>query len=153
MKKSLLRLISVVLILSGASAMADVPVHIDRTRNYETVSVCIWENKPQMQMIFPTCGVKIGILGCFGAPVYGAEGAVVCAGSDEVYRFKGGLGYTLGKRLDGMCLAPVNVVDEVNGLQIGAVNVTKGGQTIQVGLLNFLENGFLPVFPLVNFSL
>ena len=35
--------------------------------------------------------------------------------------------------------------------QIGFVNVTKNLKSFQFGFLNIAENGFLPVFPVVNF--
>lgn len=36
-------------------------------------------------------------------------------------------------------------------VQIGFVNVTKRIDSVQIGFLNFAENGFLPVFPFLNF--
>ncbi len=118
---------------------------------YESLMICIWEDAPDVQMTTTTSGVKIGVLGSFGAPVYGVEAAVICGGSDEVYGFKGSLAYTIGKNLDGLGLAPVNYVEKFSGVQIGAVNIADEGM-VQFGLVNVMKNGFLPFFPVVNFA-
>jgi len=48
----------------------------------------------------------------------------------------------------------VNVAKKVTGVQFAAlVNVAKEVGGVQIGLININKNGFLPVFPLFNFSL
>ena len=42
-------------------------------------------------------------------------------------------------------------MSERSTAQIGFVNVTKNIRTFQFGFLNIAQNGFLPVFPVVNF--
>jgi len=50
----------------------------------------------------------------------------------------------------GVQIAPATYCQRtLHGIQIGLFNVTGGG--LQIGLLNINENGFLPVFPIVNF--
>jgi hypothetical protein len=39
-----------------------------------------------------------------------------------------------------------------NAIQISLFNKAAKGNAIQIGIMNVLENGFLPVFPLFNFS-
>lgn len=119
--------------------------------NYELFTFSIWDGLPESQMLIPTYGVKLGILGSGGAPVYGVEGAVINAGTPEMTGFKGALAYTTGNRMDGVILAPVNCVTNFKGLALAVVNYAKTGG-IQIGILNFLEDGFLPWFPIVNFS-
>jgi len=47
----------------------------------------------------------------------------------------------------------VNLSGHMSGLQFGIVNVTDTAYGIQLGLLNFIKKGgFLPFFPLFNFS-
>ncbi len=155
MKKSILALllaVAGVCTLAAAETAQAKPADPAAKDIYETFMFTIWEDTPEYQMYTPTYGVKLGILGCGGAPVYGAEGAVVCAGSKEATGFKGAIGYTNGEKLSGAALAVVNLVDEINGVEIGVVNVAKKGG-IQIGILNFMEDGFLPCFPIVNFSL
>ena len=36
-------------------------------------------------------------------------------------------------------------------VQVGFMNMTKKLRGVQIGFLNFAENGFLPVFPFINF--
>ena len=143
---------ALLLIAGGSLSAAEAAAGGAAAENYESLMITIWDDAPDYQEKISTYGVKIGILGCFGAPVYGVEAAVIAAGSDEVTGFKGALGYTDGRRVAGVALAPVNFVDHNAGVAIGAVNVAKRGG-LQIGILNFMENGFLPFFPIVNFSL
>jgi hypothetical protein len=53
-------------------------------------------------------------------------------------------GYTM---LD---LGGVNVSDR-SSVQLGFLNVTKKLTGVQIGFLNVAENGFLPMFPILNF--
>jgi hypothetical protein len=53
-------------------------------------------------------------------------------------------GYTM---LD---LGGVNVSDR-SSVQLGFLNVTKKLTGVQIGFLNLAENGFLPMFPVLNF--
>ena len=57
--------------------------------------ICVWTKRPTRR-INDTYRVKIGILGSFGAPVYGAEAAVITASSGALRGFKGSLVYTNG---------------------------------------------------------
>ncbi len=151
MKKSVL--VAMLLAVAGVFSLAAAETTAAQPKyaeNYESFMFTIWEDAPEYQMYTDTYGVKLGILGCGGAPVYGVEGAVINAGSKYVNGFKGTLGFTSGEKLVGVALAPVNLVDEVDGVTFAVVNVAKKGG-IQFGILNFMENGFLPCFPIVNF--
>ncbi|HJO95707.1 MAG TPA: hypothetical protein QF753_20090 [Victivallales bacterium] len=46
----------------------------------------------------------------------------------------------------------VNYGTDFTGLQMSILNFTKQSNALQIGLLNFMPNGFLPVFPLINFN-
>ncbi len=46
----------------------------------------------------------------------------------------------------------INYAKNVSGIQFGFINATKHLEGLQVGLINYAENGFLPVFPIVNFK-
>ncbi len=60
--------------------------------------------------------------------------------------------YSTGS-VKGLMTGAVNLSGHMNGLQIGIVNVTDTAYGIQLGLLNFIKKGgFLPFFPLFNFS-
>ena len=72
------------------------------------------------------------------------------------------------KGSSGVQLAGANLVEKFTGLQIAAANYTKKSSAVQIGLfnfarqrstgvqigiLNFMDKGFLPFFPIMNFSL
>jgi len=60
--------------------------------------------------------------------------------------------YSTGK-VKGLMTGAVNLSGHMSGLQFGIVNVTDTAYGIQLGLLNFIKKGgFLPFFPLFNFS-
>ena len=42
-------------------------------------------------------------------------------------------------------------VADSNGVQLGIVNVSHG-KGLQFGLINYVKDGFLPVFPILNFA-
>jgi hypothetical protein len=46
----------------------------------------------------------------------------------------------------------VNYAKSVKGVQFGLVNITDNLYGIQIGLVNVAKNGFLPVFPILNFA-
>ena len=52
----------------------------------------------------------------------------------------------------GIQVGGINRTGEGNPLQIGFFNFTTDDSPIQIGLLNYNPNGFLPVFPIFNFS-
>ena len=60
--------------------------------------------------------------------------------------------YSTGS-VKGLMTGMVNFSGHMNGLQIGIVNVTDTAYGLQLGILNFIKKGgFLPFFPLFNFS-
>lgn len=60
--------------------------------------------------------------------------------------------YSTG-RVKGLMTGAVNLSGHMSGLQFGIVNVTDTAYGIQLGLLNFIKKGgFLPFFPIFNFS-
>jgi hypothetical protein len=56
---------------------------------------------------------------------------------------------------DDLQLGLINKTHECsNGIQIGIINYASGGQrNLQLGFINVMPDGFLPVFPIVNFSI
>ena len=60
--------------------------------------------------------------------------------------------YSTGS-VKGLMTGAVNVSGYMSGLQFGIVNVTDTAYGLQLGLLNIIKKGgFLPFFPLFNFS-
>ena len=71
------------------------------------------------------------------------------------------------KGTDGLQISFANLVEEFTGVQIAIANYTKKSSAVQVGfmnfgrqnstgvqigVLNFMDKGFLPFFPIINFS-
>ena len=52
----------------------------------------------------------------------------------------------------GIQVGAFNRTKDGNPLQIGVFNLSSDGSPVQIGLLNYNPNGFLPLFPFVNFS-
>lgn len=61
--------------------------------------------------------------------------------------------YSSANKMTGLQVGWFNKVTTLNGLQFGLVNIAKEANGIQLGFLNFNGTGFLPVFPIINFSL
>ncbi|MCF7792008.1 MAG: hypothetical protein K9M56_08425 [Victivallales bacterium] len=51
----------------------------------------------------------------------------------------------------GLQIGAVNTAESVQGLQIGIFNLAKKSG-FQLGVLNIISNGWLPFFPIINFS-
>lgn len=65
----------------------------------------------------------------------------------------GGLNYSTG-HVTGLMTGAINYSGRFTGIQFGLINYTKSAKGIQLGLLNFInKGGFLPIFPIFNFSL
>ena len=62
--------------------------------------------------------------------------------------------YNVTKGTVGAQIGLWNAGENTSGTQIGLVNIgTKKSYQLQIGLWCELENGFLPAFPLINFSI
>ena len=55
--------------------------------------------------------------------------------------------------LKGIQIGFVNIIEQGFGLQLGIGNIATKMTGLQVGLINKITNGFLPVFPIINFSM
>lgn len=64
-----------------------------------------------------------------------------------------GLVTNMAKKSNALQISPVNIINNSTGFQIGAVNYSKSSKCIQFGLINYMDNGFLPIFPIINFSI
>lgn len=62
-------------------------------------------------------------------------------------------GVTSARQGKGVQWGFINTAEHWNGLQLGVVNYTQRLHGVQVGLVNVIKvDGFLPVFPIVNWS-
>ncbi len=124
----------------------------------------VWHGVPNYTN-YDVSGLKLGIPASGGdASVWGWELALLSASSRDVTGLQTSFLFNESSWVDGMQAALlVNQVRDqysstvqfglinLNGsLQFGLVNASP--DAVQFGFLNFNENCFLPVFPLVNFS-
>ena len=73
----------------------------------------------------------------------------------DAYALKGvqaGIGNQVLGKMQGVQLGVANGVDHGYGVQLGVLNRAKSMKGLQLGVLNFNDEGFLPVFPLFNFT-
>lgn len=111
-------------------------------------------------------GLQMGVISNFSDSSFGAQAAIINAVSD----FSGlqlGLINSQGKYPKNLPEEKSSTENVSSGNQVGILNVATGAgnvvqlgivnvqkdKGVQIGLLNFSSNGFLPFFPLVNFSL
>ena len=95
-------------------------------------------------------GVKIGIPASGGpAPVYGVEGSILYAGTDEVNGVQASLITTDSKKTTGLQFSLVNFSVKVAGLQLGIVNIADD-EAFQLGIVNIIRNSPMPCLPIVN---
>ncbi len=104
--------------------------------------------------------------------IYGFRFGVPCSYSkqyDTLYGLDLGLLLNVSNNVNGIQVAPIaNWSENSNGLQVGLINNSTESNIlqigflnnafdkthcIQIGLINWLSNGFLPIFPIINFSI
>lgn len=99
-----------------------------------------------------TKGVQWGVVGITGTRFVGWQGNYVNVVNGTFEGFQSGIVNYSGEA-SGFLLGWVNYTKYTDGLQLAIVNYTKRMNGIQVGLLNIIEEGgFLPIFPIVNWS-
>ncbi len=126
-------------------------VYVEPT-DWDIFQLGFWFGNPVYQDTVGATGFRIGAPFCGGlAPVYGIEGAILGAGSDQVKGLQFALCTAMADRVSGAQVAFYNQAREVNGLQLGIVNCAQD-KSFQIGLVNFLEGGFLPWCILFNFK-
>jgi len=120
--------------------------------DWDSLEIMIFPGFPSYPQNSLVCGVKIGL------PVSGGEGevrglelAAFSSMTDKVDGVQLAPVFNLSKNMKGAQFGAANIATEkCNGAQFGVVNVSKKGGA-QFGVLNFMDDGFLPVFPLINF--
>ncbi len=97
-------------------------------------------------------GVQFGVVGVADNGFAGWQANLVNYVNTRFEGFQYGLVNVAGEA-SGFQVSFVNITEHVTGLQLSLVNYTKRMRGIQIGLVNIIrEGGFLPVFPIVNWS-
>lgn len=155
-------------VVNNPSAQKNAPFYRESHKTSTWLRLCLWPHIawPSMKEIPNTHGVSLGIA-TYGAP----DGVTVGADLGFVSLTKDVRGaqlgfYTQGELTEGAQGGFVNIGEEVNGAQVGLynqvkkmdhgpqlaiVNYAKHSDSFQIGLINIMDNGFLPVFPIINF--
>ena len=88
---------------------------------------------------------------CTGAYFKGVQFAVV-SNTDEVHGGDVAI-VNKSKTMSGVQFGIYNRTESINGAQFGIVNNTRESASgVQFGIINIMKNGFLPIFPFINFS-
>ena len=120
------------------------------TGEWDIFSLSFTENAPADAAMIDICGVKVGAPISGGpAAVYGVEGAVFWAGTQNVYGVKCSLIATDGNAGAGLQLALCNFINRFSGLQLGIFNYAKD-EACQIGLINIIENSPVKFLPIIN---
>jgi len=96
-------------------------------------------------------GWRVSLLYGTQKKVYGLDTGLF----SDAYALKGlqaGLGNQVLGKMQGVQVGLANGADHGAGLQLGVLNRAKSMKGLQLGVLNFNDEGFLPVFPLFNFT-
>ena len=94
-------------------------------------------------------GMQAGVVNT-SADFAGIQAAAVNV-SDNAAGIQAGVCVNIADKLGGAQFGLYNQAQEADGLQAGLVNVSmKSG--FQIGLVNYIKDGWIPVFPLINFK-
>jgi hypothetical protein len=137
--------------------------HYLRVREPVRVNVVKFDPSPQDTLItgLKISGYNVGDagtldgceLGFFSAcaKLKGFQFGLFSCLADDLSGLQVGLFHNHAKKFAGVQFSIVNRADKhPGGWQFGIVNFSKK-DGIQFGLLNFKKDGFLPIFPLINF--
>ena len=96
-------------------------------------------------------GVDMAIIASMTNGVKGIQTSLINKG----YNADGGeIGVVnFATKLVGCQIGAVNSMNRSDSVQIGVINISSRSNGLQLGLLNIMPNGFLPVFPIINFSM
>ena len=101
----------------------------------------------------PSVGFQHSIVGYNESDFSGWQENFVSIVKGNFTGLQGGA-YTESKKLTGIQYGFINIASSVEGLQYGIYNQADNLKGIQIGLINVIKNnGFMPLFPIVNWSL
>jgi hypothetical protein len=119
---------------------------------YDLIQIGLWFNQPSETRYTDVFGVKVGAPICSGdARVAGIETAVICGATRRVDGLSACILWSDVKEMNGIQFSIANIAEMVCGFQLGIFNYAKDS-SLQIGILNVNEKGFLPWFPVINFS-
>jgi len=97
-------------------------------------------------------GVQVGF-GNAAKDLTGIQIGACSEASDSSAGVQCGAIFTKTENLKGVQFGCINIIEHGSGVQFGIGNIATKMSGLQLGLVNIITDGFLPVFPIVNFSL
>lgn len=99
-------------------------------------------------------GLDWGLINDVGSGgVTGLQWGFVNINDGDFGGLQGGFVNLTDKNVEGVQWGWYNQADHVSGIQIGLVNNVGSMKGLQIGLINIIKTGgFMPVFPIINFS-
>lgn len=99
-----------------------------------------------------TNGVAIGIYNGLSGSGTGAQLGLGTYVQEHFAGVQAGMANAIIGELHGAQIGMANSSGAGAGFQLGLLNITESMKGIQIGLWNVNPNGFLPYFPIINFS-
>ena len=150
-------------------ANVDVDSIKPKSRGWTPFRLCVTEGAwswPKKKNVY---GLNVGLLSSYNynsrQEIYGVDFSLVSIESKAkglqmalTNWSKGSSGVQMAfgnlvKEFTGVQVALGNVARESSVVQIGVLNFARDNtKGVQFGVLNFMSNGFLPFFPIINFS-
>jgi len=133
--------------------LEDVP-YITDCAEWTPLQFGIFNDEDKSCAIFPVqtdvYGVQLGMPHSYNSNVFGLAIGMIST-CEQLAGIQFGVLGNSSEIVDGLQIGGIlNWAKTVRGVQFALINTTDSG--FQLGLLNFNENGFLPFFPLINFS-
>jgi hypothetical protein len=143
----------------------DMGILANRAKNLTGIQIAGFGNKAFESLR----GIQFAGIGnnCPNADIYGIQmgfgnraknltGIQFGAGSEALTLSRGiqigGL-YTKTDEMKGVQTGFFNIIEKGLGFQFGVFNIATKISGLQIGLINIIQNGFIPVFPIINFSM
>lgn len=137
---------------SGKTKAKAKPAKKKPANGYEVLQIGLWFDQPSETKYTDVYGIKVGAPICSGdGKVAGLETAVFCGATRRVDGLSACILWSDVKEMNGIQFSIANIAEKVGGLQLGVFNYAKDS-SFQIGIINVNEKGFLPWFPVINFS-
>lgn len=129
--------------------------HVKHKSDSTMIQFSVWPTLYEWPTGLNVYGLRIGLPASYGGGtyVYGLDYALLISQSRNVKGLQ--LSFVnSGENGNGVQFGLFNIARTSGLLQIGIVNDGEdNSECLQIGLINKLDNGFLPIFPLINFSI
>jgi hypothetical protein len=166
------KLLAAVLLISCLAMIAN-PLFADdsskQASNSSPFRLCFWPGVWHWPKNVNIYGISLGLPVTYNNSdtVAGVDAALGVSMSNKVQGVRFSFLLNNGKDSNGLEGACVNLSKNYGGvslgifnqaaeksemLQLGLINQSSDSKGVQIGLINLMDNGFLPIFPFINFG-